>query len=332
MTNCTSTSDRKSSNWRANTSDSAEPARVSLLFFLSFCLLTLLTPRLALAQDLRAVFQYGRQMGLATVRQESLLVGYLSQWTPAQQQGLQQQIGRGRSPLAQFLLLESVLAFDQPAVIASFADRISPLSDQQLLAQCTVRTSQRSLIQQWQNSCSITVVEVFLADLCPRYAFELKAQPDFSTVSPAQPDGIAQQQLQLLRQYGGLGSLRGSSGGSDIGLNGPLNDFVGKILGVSFGAQAVGTDPVENVRLIRAQVAAGFCVPIRINIVPDVGHFLLILDSHLTATGPAFLMYEPYNGLMGYVSESNFRQNSLTPLNTTWQWQLTHLYSGQPTN
>lgn len=271
-------------------------------------------------------------MGLASPRQESLLNAYLNQWTAGQQRSVRQQIGQGRTPLAQYLLLESLMAADAAPVLQAFASQINGLTDARMLEQCTVRTTQRSLIQQWQNSCSITVVQTFLADICPRYAYELRAQPDYSLVSPNQPDGIAQQQQQLLRQYGGQCSPRGTANGGDIGLNGPLNDFVGKILRVSFGAQAVSPNPDEGCRAIRAQLTAGMCVPIRINIVPNAAHFLLVLSSRSTAYGTAFLIYEPFNGLTGYVLESTFKQGSLAPLNTGWRFELTHYYPGQPLN
>ncbi len=274
--------------------------------------------------------QYGRRLGLATVRQEALLNASLNGWTASQQQYVRQQIGQGRTILGQFLLLESLLAGDQAPALQSFAGRINPLTDAQMLEQCSVRTTQRSLIQQWQNSCSITVVQTFLADICPRYAYELRTQPDYSVVMPNQPDGIAQQQQQLLRQYGGQCSPRGTVSGGDIGLNGPLNDFVGKILRVSFGAVAVSPNTDETFGAVRAQLAVGLCVPVRININPGAGHFLLVLDSRSTASGPAFLLYEPFNGLTGYVLESTLKQGSLAPLNTSWQFQFTHYYPGQP--
>ena len=197
------------------------------------------------------------------------------------------------------MLIESLMAGDQALVLQSFASPINQLTDAQLLERCSVRTSPRGLIQQWQNFCAITVVQTSLADIRPRYAYELKAEPDHSTINTALPDGIAQQQQQLVRQYGGQCSPHGIVNGSDIGLNGPLNDFVGKILKVNFGAtQVVSADPEESCRTIRTQLAAGLCVPIRIS------------------------------GVTGYMLETTFKQGRLTPLNANWHYQLTHVYWG----
>ncbi|WP_020602739.1 hypothetical protein [Spirosoma spitsbergense] len=68
------------------------------------------------------------------------------------------------------------------------------LTDAWMLEQCTVRLTQRLLIQQGQNSCSITVLQTFLADVYLRYAYELCAEPNYSVVMLIQSDGIARQQ------------------------------------------------------------------------------------------------------------------------------------------
>ena len=102
-----------------------------------------------------------------------------------------------RSPLGQFLLLESLLAGEKEATLAPFVQVLNRLTDSQMLDQCTVRRS-RALIQQWENTGSITTVQLFLADLSPRYAYDLTRSTGYSTLLRNPANGIARQQQRLL--------------------------------------------------------------------------------------------------------------------------------------
>jgi len=63
----------------------------------------------------------------------------------------------------------------------------------------------------------------------------------------------------LLEKYGGGASARGDYSGTAIGIIGPLNDLVGKNLGVTFYAQQI-TEPLPTVlEKVRIQLDKGLC-------------------------------------------------------------------------
>lgn len=59
---------------------------------------------------------------------------------------------------------------------------------------------------------------------------------------------------------------------------------------------------------------------------------MLVLDYRQQAGNPHYLLYDPYDGVCGYVSESNLTRGSVAPLNTHWQVRISHYYPCQPGN
>lgn len=279
------------------------------------------------AQTLADVFRYGQQRGLATVHQQRFLAFCLQHWTSDQQTETLTFLKQVRSPLGQFLLLESVLAGEKEATLTPFVQALNRLTDSQMLDQCTVRRS-RALIQQWENTCSITTVQLFLADLSPRYAYDLTRNTGYTTLLRNPANGIARQQQRLLEQYGGQAATRGDyTGGRTIGINDVLNRWVGGILRGSFRAETAPANATDLYAAIRRQLDVGINVPIRIEFVQSAGgHFMLVLDYKQQTDGVYYLLYDPYDGVCGYVSEATLNRGSVAPLNTSWQIRVSHYY------
>ena len=297
------------------------------LLWVSLLVVGWLLPAPGQAQTLTDVFRFGQQQGLATVHQQRFLDYCLQHWTPADQQKMVTFVRQVRSPLGQFLLLESVLAGDKEARLAPFVQALNRLTDAQMLEQCTVRRS-RALIQQWENTCSITTVQLFLADLSPRYAYDLKRNAGYATLLRNPANGIARQQQRLLGHYGGQAAIRGDyTGGITIGITDVLNQWVGGILRVRFWAEPAPASPSDLFVAIRRLLDTGINVPIRVEFLSNAGgHFLLVLDYRRQADDVYYLLYDPYDGVCGYVSETNLMRGSVAPLNTTWQVRISHYY------
>jgi len=141
---------------------------------------------------------------------------------------------------------------------------------------------------------------------------------------------MAQQQKQLLEQYGGGTSARGDHSGRSIGINGPLNDLVGKILGVTFYAQQISEPLPAVLTKVRSQLDRGINVPLLIGFEGTEGkHFILVMKYKYEGTGYQYLIYDPWDGLSDYVSQSNLEAGSMAPLNNAWKISIDYYY---PTN
>ena len=225
---------------------------------------TLLPAILTQAQTLTDVFRYGQKRGLTTLHQQRFLNVCLQHCPPTEHTQMLTFVKQVRSPLGQFLLLESVLAGEKETTLTPFVQALNRLTDRQMLDQCTVRRS-RALIQQWENTCSITTVQLFLADLSPRYAYDLTRNVGYGTLLRDPANGVARQQQRLLEQYGGRAAARGDyAGGRTVGINDVLNQRVGGILRVRFRAEPAPANPADLYAAVRQQLDEGINVPIRV--------------------------------------------------------------------
>lgn len=183
-----------------------------------------------------AIFNFGKKNGWASQIQENKLNGYLAQLSQQDKSNLVSFLNQAKTSSAKFFVLKSLLAGDNFTILQKFITQLNQYPETYQQEKCLV-TTRRSIIQRWQYSCSVTAVQTFLGDLCPRYAWEVKQISNFDAIANDPNHPMAQQQKQLLEQYGGGASARGDHSGTAIGINRPLNDFVGKILGVTFYAQ-----------------------------------------------------------------------------------------------
>ena len=277
--------------------------------------------------DLKNIFEFGRSKGWTSPLQENKFNAYLARLTPPHVKALMDILNRANTSSARFFVLKSLLNGDDFPILETFIDELNAHSESYQQERCLV-TTHHSIIQQWEYSCSVTVVQTYLGDLCPRYAWGLKVESDFdkASVNPY-TNSIALQQKELLEKYGGAASVRGDLSGKYIPINDALNDFVGKLLNVHFSTQQV-TEPLTTVfAKVRNQLDKGMDTPLLIGFVgSQARHFILVMNYKYAQGGYQYLIYDPWDGLCDYVSESNILQGSMAPLLTSWRISVDYYY------
>jgi hypothetical protein len=171
------------------------------------------------------------------------------------------------------------------------------------------------------------MLQTFLADLSPRYAWEIRQIANFDIVANDPTCPLALQQKQLMEKYGGVASVRGDMTGTSIGIIGPLRDLITPILGVNFYAQEA-TEPLPVIfTKIRAQLDKGVNVPLLVGFVGTQSrHFILAMRYIKTGAQYQYLIYDPWDGRCDYVSESAIIQGSLAPLLTEYSITVDYYY------
>lgn len=276
-------------------------------------------------QDIHTVFSFGKRNGWASIMQENKLNSYLAQLSAQDKTRLIQFINQAKTKSAKFFVLKSLLAGDDYTILQKFINQLNQYPENYQQEKCLMY-SRRSIIQQWQQTCSVTTVQTFLGDLCPRYAWEVKQIANYDAVANDPNHPMAQQQKELLEKYGGAVSARGSSYGREIGINQPLNEWVGRILGVQFYAQQVNEPLPAIFGKIRAMLDKGISEPLLIRFEGGQKHFILILKYRNTASGYEYLIYDPWDGVSDYVSQQNLEAGSITPLNNSWRITIDYYY------
>ena len=277
------------------------------------------------AQDVGNIFNFGKQQGWASQVHENKFNNYIAQLSNEDKNKLAVFLNQANTSSARFFALKSLLSGDSYTVIQKFIEQLNAYPESYQQEKCLV-TTRKSIIQQWQYSCSVTTVQTYLGDLCPRYAWEIKQIPNFDAAANDPNHPMAQQQKILLEKYGGGASARGDYSGKAIGISGPLNDFVGKILGVTFYAQQI-TEPLPTVLgKVRSQLDRGLDVPLLVGFQgTDAKHFILVM-KYKYANGYQYLIYDPWDGVCDYVSQSNLEAGSIAPLNNSWKITIDYYY------
>lgn len=306
-------------------------------FFFLFCLFATFTACAQTTQrttyatnDLSVYFKnvlaFGKSKGWSTILFDERLNVYMAQHSVADQTRLASLINSATTPSAKFFALKSFLGGDVEATVQRFVAQLNALPEQQQQDRCTVFHLQ-GLAQKWQYSCSIAVVLTYLADLCPRYAFEVKMVPGYDQAISNPQNPMAVQEKQLLEQYGGKASPRGDVSGKAIGINEPINAMVGRVLGVQFYAKQVAGSVGDALNNIRSLLDAGMNVPALVDFLPShAAHFVLFFREKYEAGQYWYLVYEPWEGKCSWVSTSNITANSFSPLLSQWRIQLTWYY------
>jgi hypothetical protein len=281
---------------------------------------------------LQQVLNFGKVRGWATIVQERIFNRYVNSLTSDQQQGLVQLINTAVTPSAKFFALKSLIAGDTYETLKNFIADLNKYPEAVQQERCLVY-SPNQIIQQWQYSCSITTVQTYLADLCPRYAWEVKKIDKYNIIANDVNHPMAQQQKIFLEKYGGLASLRGDVSGKAIGLNGPINELVGPLLGVRFYAQQATEELPELLAKLRGIIDNGMNVPLHITFMPsEATHFILMLKYKYEQGQYHYLIYDPWEGRCNYVSASSLQNNSLAPVLTQWKMRITYYYPTEPIN
>lgn len=280
------------------------------------------------ATTVQVIFDFGKSMGWATRLTEAKFNKSFNALNSDQKVSLLNFLNKTNTNSARFFVLKSWLAGDDFNVLQRFADQLNQYPEAYQQEHCLIST-QRSIIQQWEYSCSVTVVQTYLGDLCPRYAWEVKQVANYD-VAAADPysNPMGQQQKELLEQYGGKASRRGDISGKSIAINDALNERVGKMLGVQFTTRKV-TEPLTIVlSKIRDQVDKGLDVPILVGFVGTTSrHFMLVLKYKYVEKDCEYLIYDPWDGKCEYITESNIKQQSLYPLLSQWKISLDYYYT-----
>lgn len=280
----------------------------------------------AQAQDVWNIFDFGKQQGWASQVHENKFNSYINQLSGEDKNKLAAFLNQATTSSARFFALKSLLSGDSYTVIQKFIEQLNQYPESYQQEKCLV-TTRKSIIQQWEFSCSVTTIQTYLADLCPRYAWEVKQISNFDAIANDPNHPMAQQQKILLEKYGGVASVRGDFSGKSIGISGALNEWVGRILDVKFYAQQV-TEPLPTVFAnIRNMLDRGIDEPLLIGFVgSQARHFILVMKYRNTANGYQYLIYDPWDGVCDYVSESNILQGSLSPLLTQWKISIDYYY------
>jgi hypothetical protein len=278
---------------------------------------------------LKAIFEFGRQKGWVQQPHVNKFNVFLKILSADDSKKVVVFLQQATTPSARFFALKSLLTGDSYPVVQKFIEELNQHPESYQQENCLV-TNRRSIIQQWEFSCSVTVVQTFLADLSPRYAWEVKQIPNFDAAANNPNHPMAEQQKQLLEKYGGIASPRGDYSGKAIGINDALNELVGPIVGARYYAQQVN-EPLQSVLTkIRSQVDRGFDVPLLVGFVgSQARHFILTMRYRKTAGGYQYLIYDPWDGVCDYVDEATILQGSLSPLLTQWKISIEYYYPVQ---
>ena len=275
----------------------------------------------------QTIFNFGKNMGWANLSTQKKFDASFNPLTADQRVSLLNFLNGAKTNSAKFFVLKSWLAGDNFTTLQTFVNQLNQYPEAYQQEHCLIST-QRSIIQQWEFSCSVTVVQTYLGELCPRYAWEVKqvANYDIAATDPYS-NSMGQQQKELLEKYGGAASKRGDLSGKSIGINDALNELVGRQLGVTFSARQITGSLDVVFPAIRSQVDRGLDVPLLIGFVgTNAKHFILLMKYKQVQNDYQYLIYDPWDGKCNYVNESSIKAQSLAPLLTQWRISLDYWY------
>jgi hypothetical protein len=279
------------------------------------------------ANDLQGIFDFGKKQGWVTAVQESNYGRYITPLSNENKNRLLTFIQKAKTASARYFVLISWMAKDPPAMLDKFINELNNYTESYQQEKCLM-SSHRSVIQQWQNTCAVTTIEVFLADLCPRYAWDLKQTPDFDKIANDPTNENAKEQKTLIERYGAPAAVRGDNSAKVIPINGALDDFVTPLLGVHFSTQQVAEPLPTVLTKIRNQLDRGIDVPLLVGFVgTGARHFVLTMKYKLVQGQYQYLIYDPWDGVCDYVAESTIESGSLSPLLTNWRISIDYYYT-----
>lgn len=277
-------------------------------------------------ENLNNIYQFGEGKGWGSQLYRLKYNSFIKNFTTKDLHALFAFLEQATTSSARFFALKSLLTGDSYATVQTFINQLNKYPENYQQQNC-LATNVRSIIQQWEYSCSVTVLQTYLADLSPRYAWEVKQIPNFDVIANNATFPMAEQQKELLEKYGGVATIRGDISGKSIGINEPLNELVGPILGVNFYAQQVDEPLPSVLSKIRNQLDRGIDVPLLIGFVgTQTRHFILAMRYISNASGYNYLIYDPWDGKCEYVKESTLMSGSLSPLLTQWAISLDYYY------
>lgn len=278
-------------------------------------------------QALRDIYAFGKTQHWVTPVQDAIFNQYTAALSSDDQANLLFFLQKAQTASARFFVLKSLLAGDAFHTLEKFIQELNVMQETEQKEKCVI-TWQRSIIQQWQFSCSVTAVQVYLGDLSPRYTWEVKKVRNFDiAANDLQSNEMAVQQKQLLEYYGGIASPRGDESGRPIGILSPLNELVGPIIGVRFYAEKINEGLSVIFSRTRKQLDDGYLMPLLIEFEGSTAaHFILVMRYRYQQGACQFLVYDPWSGTCDYISEEDLSAGSLAPFNTTHRIRLSYYY------
>ena len=286
-----------------------------------------------LPDDLTTVFDYGEQRGLAGPYQRELLNALWRSQTESQRAALRQLLTAAGLPLVRFFLLESYLAGHSYTELQTYLNETRAYGETEIFSRSTMRDP-TDLIQQWNDACSTALVQTALGEGDPIFAWQLNKLGDLTDQNPyGSARAVAAQQKEWLEKHGGRAVARGQTDGVAIGINSPLNDYYGAMLGLTYRAEAAANTTAWY-QYIAQLTGQGFLVPIRIEWSAAggtaVAHFVLVLNASASAGQRSFLIHDTWTGHTAWVAESSLLQHSIAPVNASFSMTLTHVYVPTP--
>ncbi|MEB3222849.1 MAG: papain-like cysteine protease family protein [Candidatus Sericytochromatia bacterium] len=286
----------------------------------------------ALRRELYAAMAEGVTWDLVAQPHLQRLWGQISQLQGGQLDSVRQLLEAAHTRVEQIFLLKAFAANEPWQALVRYADEMRGLPEGEIVRRSTMRDD-RELIQQWQDSCGPTVLQVAAGELDPRYAWELNKTWDLSAIDPLGANqNVASQQQQWLESYGGRAVQRGGAGGAGIALTRLLNDMLTPLTGVRYTTVPV-PDKWGALAQIGQALRAGFDVPLRISwdqpgSGSDSGHFVLAMGTRQGASGEEFQIHDPWTGRTAWVPTATIAADRMPPMFDRYA-RLTHHY--QPT-
>ncbi len=279
------------------------------------------------ATALKNIYNFGSGKGWSSPLFDVKYSSFIQNFSPSDLQALCSFLQKAKTASAQFFALKSLLTADSYETVSNFISQLNEHDEAYQQENCVI-TKQRSIIQQWQFSCSVTVLQTYLADLCPRYAWEVKQIANYDKVAADLTYPMAVQQKEMLEKYGGVATPRGDVSGTAIGIITGLNELVGAIIGVNFYAQETTAEPMPEIfSKMRNQLDRGINMPLLIGFTGSaIRHFILALRYRKTNTGYQYLIYDPWEGKCDYINESSIMQGSIHPLMSGTTITLAYYY------
>jgi len=283
----------------------------------------------ALRREMLGVLQEGLRTDLAAAQHLRRLEGQLALMQPGQLENMKGLLNASVSRVEQIFILKAFAANEPWQHLVQFAQEMRGLPEAEIIRRCTMR-DERDLIQQWQDSCGPTMLQVAAGEADPRYAWELNKTWDLGAIDPlGQNQAMAVQQRVWLEHYGGRAVERGQSGGMGIAIGRMLNEQLSGITGARYQTREIHVKEQALNQIVSA-LASGFDVPLRISWDPpnaptDSGHFVLAMAVRNTVAGREFQIHDPWTGKSAWVAERELLADRMNPIFDKYA-RLTHFY------
>lgn len=286
-----------------------------------------------LRRELLGVLQEGLRTDLAADTHVRRLHAQLALLQPGQLENVKALLNASVSRVEQIFILKAFAANEPWPHLVQFAQEMRGMPEAEIIRRCTMR-DERDLVQQWQDSCGPTMLQVAAGEADPRYAWELNKTWDLGAIDPlGNNQAVAEQQRVWLEQYGGRAVQRGQSGGIGIAIGRMLNEQLSAITGARYTTREIAHKS-QALDQVVAALASGFDVPLRISWDPphapdDSGHFVLAMAVRNTASGREFQIHDPWTGKSAWVAERELLADRMGPIFDKYA-RLTHFYQPSP--